>query len=101
METEEEAISQEDCWAVISSFFEDKGLVRQQLDSFDEFIQNTMQELVDENSDMILQTASQHSGAEGDVTVKGLLYSLWTKKNIMARSVALARTILFILAVTY
>ena len=101
METEEEAISQEDCWAVISSFFEDKGLVRQQLDSFDEFIQNTMQELVDENSDMILQTASQHSGAEGDVTVKGLLYSLWTKKNIMARSVALARTIRFILAVTY
>ncbi|KAG0031509.1 DNA-dependent RNA polymerase II [Podila clonocystis] len=68
MEGAEEAISQEDCWAVISSFFEDKGLVRQQLDSFDEFIQNTMQELVDENSDMILQTASQHSGAEGDVT---------------------------------
>lgn len=74
MEGGEEAISQEDCWAVISSFFEDKGLVRQQLDSFDEFIQNTMQELVDENSDMILQTASQHSGAEGDVTVSGILH---------------------------
>jgi DNA-directed RNA polymerase II subunit RPB2 len=66
---EEEAITQEDCWGVISSFFEDKGLVRQQLDSFDEFIQNTMQELVDENSNLILQTSSQHSGAEGDVTV--------------------------------
>jgi DNA-directed RNA polymerase II subunit RPB2 len=69
---DEQAITQEDCWAVISSFFEDKGLVRQQLDSFDEFIQNTMQELVDENSDMILQTSSQHTGAEGDLTVRDL-----------------------------
>lgn len=99
METEEEAISQEDCWAVISSFFEDKGLVRQQLDSFDEFIQNTMQELVDENSDMILQTASQHSGAEGDVTVR--VFFLFVDKNIMVRSVALARTIHLILAINY
>lgn len=69
MSEEAQAITQEDCWAVISSFFEDKGLVRQQLDSFDEFIQNTMQELVDENSNLILQTSSQHSGADGDVTV--------------------------------
>ena len=68
-EEDDEPITQEDCWTVISSFFEDKGLVRQQLDSFDEFIQNTMQELVDENSDMILQTTNQHSGADGDVTV--------------------------------
>jgi DNA-directed RNA polymerase beta subunit len=37
-------VSQEDSWAVISAYFEEKGLVRQQLDSFDEFIQNTMQE---------------------------------------------------------
>ncbi|CAO3695807.1 unnamed protein product [Rhizopus microsporus] len=47
---EDEPITQEDCWTVIGSFFEEKGLVRQQLDSFDEFVQNTMQELVDENS---------------------------------------------------
>lgn len=37
----------QDAWTVISTFFGEKGLVRQQLDSFDEFIQNTMQELVD------------------------------------------------------
>lgn len=37
---------QEDAWVVISSFFEEKGLVRQQLDSFNEFIQHTMQEIV-------------------------------------------------------
>ena len=34
---------QEDAWAVISAFFEDKGLVRQQLDSFNEFINSSMQ----------------------------------------------------------
>lgn len=56
---------QEDCWSVISSFFDEKGLVRQQLDSFDEFVQNTMQELVDENSNLVLQ----HVGGDGDVTV--------------------------------
>ncbi|RUP47400.1 hypothetical protein BC936DRAFT_145777, partial [Jimgerdemannia flammicorona] len=66
---EEELISQEDCWAVITSFFEEKGLVRQQLDSFDEFVQNTMQELVDENSNLVLQ----HVGADGDVTKRYII----------------------------
>jgi hypothetical protein len=66
----EEDITQEDCWQVISSYFEEKGLVRQQLDSFDEFIQNTMQEIVDENSQLVLQTNTQHTGVEGDVTVR-------------------------------
>lgn len=60
-------ITQEDCWTVITSFFEQKGLVRQQLDSFDEFVQNTMQELVDENSDLILDQADQHTGHESDM----------------------------------
>ncbi|KAI0936831.1 DNA-dependent RNA polymerase II [Taiwanofungus camphoratus] len=67
-EEEYEEITQEDCWTVISSFFEQKGLVRQQLDSFDEFVQNTMQELVDENADLILDQADQHTGHEADVT---------------------------------
>lgn len=63
-----EQITQEDCWTIISSFFDAKGLVRQQLDSFDEFVQNTMQELVDENSDLILDAADQHTGHAGDVS---------------------------------
>ena len=45
-EEEDEEIGQEDAWTVISSFFEEKGLARQQLDSFNEFIQHTMQEIV-------------------------------------------------------
>lgn len=47
---EEEGITAEDCWTVVSSFFDTKGLVSQQLDSFDEFVSSTMQELIAENS---------------------------------------------------
>ena len=57
----DEEISQEDGWAVISAFFEEKGLVRQQLDSFNEFIQNTMQEIVDESADIEIRPESQHN----------------------------------------
>ncbi|KAJ4703477.1 DNA-directed RNA polymerase subunit beta [Melia azedarach] len=58
---EDEEITQEDAWAVISAYFEEKGLVRQQLDSFDEFIQNTMQEIVDESADIEIRPESQHN----------------------------------------
>mmetsp|Transcript_20120 Transcript_20120/g.36498 ORF Transcript_20120/g.36498 Transcript_20120/m.36498 type:complete len:1233 (-) Transcript_20120:626-4324(-) len=53
-------VTQEDAWAVISAYFEEKGLVRQQLDSFDEFIQNTMQELVDDSGDIRVAPEMQH-----------------------------------------
>ena len=42
------AITAEDCWTVISSFFETEGLVSQQLRSYNEFTSNTLQQLVDE-----------------------------------------------------
>lgn len=58
---DDEEITQEDAWAVISAYFEEKGLVRQQLDSFDEFIQNTMQEIVDESADIEIRPESQHN----------------------------------------
>lgn len=58
---DDDEITQEDAWAVISAYFEDKGLVRQQLDSFDEFIQNTMQEIVDESADIEIRPESQHN----------------------------------------
>ncbi|THG13649.1 hypothetical protein TEA_007388 [Camellia sinensis var. sinensis] len=60
-EEEEQEITQEDAWAVISAYFEEKGLVRQQLDSFDEFIQNTMQEIVDESAAIEIRPESQHN----------------------------------------
>ena len=39
----EAEISQEDAWAVISAYFDEKGLVRKQLNSFNEFINTSMQ----------------------------------------------------------
>ena len=68
-EDEAEPISQEDYWSVINSFFEGKGLVRQQLESFNEFIENTMQEIVDERNTLTLDQHAQFTGAKGDITV--------------------------------
>lgn len=57
-------ISQEDAWAVITSYFEDKGLVRQQLDSYNEFTSNTMQEIVDETPAIVVRPEQQHKPGE-------------------------------------
>ena len=67
---EAEPISQADYWTVINSFFGDKGLVRQQLESFNEFIENTMQEIVDERSRLTLDQHTQYTGLAGDDTVR-------------------------------
>ena len=75
----EDEITQEDCWIVISSFFDDKGLVRQQLDSFDEFMKNTIQEIVDEQEELVLEAPSQHTGGPDDVNVH--LMILTKKRN--------------------
>jgi DNA-directed RNA polymerase II subunit RPB2 len=42
----EGSITQEDSWTVVSAYFGEKGLVRQQLDSFNEFIKHSVQEYV-------------------------------------------------------
>lgn len=60
-------ITAEDCWTVISSFFNEKGLVSQQLDSFDEFIETTIQELVWEDRNLILDQPAQHTTPEDNI----------------------------------
>ncbi|CAI9738821.1 DNA-directed RNA polymerase II subunit RPB2 [Octopus vulgaris] len=52
---------QEACWIVISSYFDEKGLVRQQLDSFDEFIQMSVQRIVEHSPAIDLQAEAQHT----------------------------------------
>ena len=59
----------DDSWAIVASYFADKTLVSQQIDSFNEFVNNTMQELVDESQTLILDQNMQHMGRAGDVTV--------------------------------
>jgi len=59
-EEEEDEIIQEDTWTVISAYFEDKGLVRQQLDSFDEFIHQEIQEIVEQSPAIQLIPEAQY-----------------------------------------
>lgn len=73
-EEEEAGITAEDCWTVISSFFESKGLVSQQLDSFDEFVMTTMQELVEENAHLILD--QNNPAAMDDETIAARRYEI-------------------------
>ncbi|KAG0637000.1 hypothetical protein HOY80DRAFT_1052907 [Tuber brumale] len=54
-------ITAEDCWQVISAFFDRKGLVSQQLDSFDEFVGTTMVEMIDEDSLLTLDQNTPQS----------------------------------------
>lgn len=66
---------QEAAWIVISSYFDEKGLVRQQLDSFDEFIQTSIQRIVEGSPPIELQAEAQHSsgGIENPVSQTALL----------------------------
>lgn len=57
-------IDQEDAWAVISSYFEERGLVRQQLDSFNEFVSSSMQEIVDEQGHITVMPEKQYHPTE-------------------------------------
>lgn len=61
---DDEGITPEDCWTVISSFFETKGLASQQTDSFDEFTQTTVQDLVEEYSNISLDQPNPPSAGQ-------------------------------------
>jgi DNA-directed RNA polymerase II subunit RPB2 len=49
---------------VISAYFDEKGLVRQQLDSFNNFAFITIQELIDETEAIRIKTQTQHKAGE-------------------------------------
>uniref|UniRef100_A0A1B0FEV9 DNA-directed RNA polymerase n=1 Tax=Glossina morsitans morsitans TaxID=37546 RepID=A0A1B0FEV9_GLOMM len=55
---------QETCWIVINAYFDEKGLVRQQLDSFDEFIQKSVQRIVEYSPTIDVQVEAQHTSGE-------------------------------------
>lgn len=60
-EEDQEEISLQHSWTVIGAYFDDKGLVTQQLESFNEFIRNTVQEIVNENGDVTIKPNPQHT----------------------------------------
>lgn len=52
----------------LSSYFDEKGLVRQQLDSFDEFIQMSVQRIVEDTPPLELQAEAQYDESEPPVS---------------------------------
>ena len=66
----DDQITSEDCWTVISSFFDQKGLVSQQMDSFDDFAVHTIQELINENSTLVLDQNNPPSDDDSDPILK-------------------------------
>ena len=46
-QNEDRKVRSEDMWIVLENFFSENNLVRQQLESFNEFIQNTIQDIID------------------------------------------------------
>ena len=69
-EDENAPITAEDSWAVISSFFREKGLVSQQLDSFNQFVDYTLQDIISEDSTMILEQLAQHTTESYNISRK-------------------------------
>ena len=63
---EDEGITPEDCWTIISSFFESKGLVAQQIASFNEFTGATIKELVNEYQTISLDQPNPSATAGSD-----------------------------------
>lgn len=55
----EEEINQEEVWTVIDEYFREKGLVGQQLDSFDELVKTTIQEMVDDSGEITVVPENQ------------------------------------------
>jgi DNA-directed RNA polymerase II subunit RPB2 len=60
----DEEITQEDAWVVIGAYFHEKGLVGQQLDSFDEFMNNMIQELVNDVGTITVTPENQYIPGE-------------------------------------
>ena len=56
----DQEISQEDAWVVINAYFDKRGLVKQQLDSYDQFILSSIQEMVDDQGQIVITPENQY-----------------------------------------
>lgn len=79
-------IGQEDAWAVISAYFQEKGLVRQQLDSFDDFVNNTIQDILDETPEMVIKPENQYTAEQTQID-EGKEYRIKFGQIYMAKPV--------------
>lgn len=61
---------QDSCWEVINAYFKEKGLVRQQLDSFNDFVAVTLQEIIDSTPEIEVEAKPQHTSNELTLPVR-------------------------------
>ena len=54
------SLTEEDRWKVINAFFKENGLVSQQINSFNSFISNTIQEIVEEVGKIVVKPTKQY-----------------------------------------
>ena len=69
-EQEDDSITPEDCWEVISAYFDTKGLVSQQIDSFNEFTETTINSLIEEYADLTLDHPNPGDDEGRDVSLR-------------------------------
>lgn len=53
-------IAQEHAWEVIDKYFKEKGLVSQQIESFDDFVNTTIQEIVEDMGEVAVTPENQY-----------------------------------------
>ena len=60
----DQEISQDEVWVIIDDYFRKKGLVGQQLDSFDEFIKTTIQDLIEDTGEVSVIPENQYNAGQ-------------------------------------
>ena len=61
---DDEELSQEDAWVLISEYFKENGLVSQQLSSFNYFILHTIQEIIEDSAEITIIPERQYRPGE-------------------------------------
>lgn len=86
-------LAEDDLWIVINSFFHEKGLVNQQLSSFNEFMETTIVDVMEEHGTFTLDQTSQGGTRAMDATVSDKISFSTVKRAIgtQARHLALLR----------
>ena len=77
---------------MISSYFDEKGLVRQQLDSFDEFIQMSVQRIVEDSTQVELQAEATHMTGEVENPPRYLLKFEQVRKHLARCSICYTKS---------
>lgn len=63
-EDDNKEINQEDTWSVIGAFFKEYGLVSQQISSFNHFLNKMIQDIILENSAIIINPRTNYINRE-------------------------------------